>query len=215
VMNLPLLGLTPRFNGDPGVAASWNSLTSTYNSTLDLALNSLENTNPNLNLFRLDVADMISDVVANPGEYGMTNATDSAAPGLSPGDGLYDTNLIVPNPDEYLFWDEIHPTTAAHAALAQEALELLTYDADYDFDGDVDSTDLTHNTLGWETRFGSDLAGQDFLTWQQQFGTNVALFQAIQAIPEPSSATLLTFTLLCGLIRKVHRSETSGVRAQG
>lgn len=43
---------------------------------------------------------------------------------------------------------------------------------DFDADGDVDAVDLTHPALGWKARFGDDLDGRDFLTWQRHLGEN-------------------------------------------
>jgi len=37
----------------------------------------------------------------------------------------YDTSLIVPNPNAYLFWDGVHPTATVHAILAERARMLL------------------------------------------------------------------------------------------
>jgi phospholipase/lecithinase/hemolysin len=54
--------------------------------------------------------------------FGLTNVTNPAAPGLRIGDQSYNTSLIVPNPDQYLFWDDLHPTRAGHALLGRAAL---------------------------------------------------------------------------------------------
>ena len=43
---------------------------------------------------------------------------------------------------------------------------------DFTKDDLVDSVDLTDPTDGWETRFGADLAGSDFLDWQGNFGSS-------------------------------------------
>lgn len=45
---------------------------------------------------------------------------------------------------------------------------------DFDYDGDVDGVDLTHGTLGWHKRYGHDLGGSSFLTWQRNLGQGVA-----------------------------------------
>ncbi len=63
--------------------------------------------------------------------------------------------------------------------------------ADFDGDGDVDSNDLTHPTLGWEARYGVDLNGLDFLDWQQEFGTGIPLTPNLSAVPEPNLGILL------------------------
>ncbi len=203
VANLPLLGLTPRFNGDPIQLANMSQITSSFNATLASQLDTLELGTPSLNLFRLDVEQIISDVASNPALFGLTNATDSAAPGLDPGDLFYNENQIVPNPESYLFWDDLHPTTAAHAMLGQFALDAVTFSADFNFDGSVDQLDLTN----WETAYAAnsladadgdgDSDGNDFLQWQQQAGSGAGPVLAnSMSVPEPSS--LLLFMLAIG-----------------
>jgi hypothetical protein len=44
---------------------------------------------------------------------------------------------------------------------------------DFDSNGVVDGEDLTHATLGFNTRFGDDLDGSDFLVWQRNFGNSL------------------------------------------
>lgn len=56
---------------------------------------------------------------------------------------------------------------------------------DFNQDGDVDAADLNDATQGWRARFGVDLDGDDFLTWQQNLGLSAAPPAAI-AVPEPA-----------------------------
>jgi phospholipase/lecithinase/hemolysin len=122
VPNLPRLGLVPRVNGDPVARAAADAATGQFNAALATSLNQLDATSPGLNLHRLDVAGLFDDIVADPTAFGFTNVTSPAAPGLEIGDQSYNTSLIVSNPDQYLFWDELHPTRVGHALLGQAAL---------------------------------------------------------------------------------------------
>jgi phospholipase/lecithinase/hemolysin len=120
--NLPDIGLTPRFNGSPG---SKSALSVAFNDALDAALDDLETTRPDIELFRLDVFGLFNQATTSPAAFGLTNAVDEAAPGLTPGDTSYDTSLIAADVDSYLFWDDFHPTATGHALLADAALAVI------------------------------------------------------------------------------------------
>ena len=212
VANLPLLGLTPRFNGDPTQSASMNAVTANFNSALSEALDTLETSAPSVDFFRLDVAGLINDAVANPTAFGLTNVTDPAAPGLQFDTTNYDPNLIVDEPEHYLFWDDVHPTTAAHSLLAEFALAAVTFSADFNLDGKVDGLDL----MQWESSYNFDAAadanndvtsdGLDFLQWQLQFGQGVTSSVSIAAlVPEPESVLITIYLLVWGLNRSISR----------
>ncbi len=57
-----------------------------------------------------DAAALLNQIQANPSAYGFTDATDSA---LLTGHAS--------QADTYVFWDSIHPTTAADALIANAA----------------------------------------------------------------------------------------------
>lgn len=106
VPNLPDLGRTPEFTGDPALAAS---LSAYWNAGLaDLVA---RNGSADLNLF--DVNALFEELLADPAAYGLTNTTEQAL--LNPG----------ADPDQFLYWDDIHPTARVHALLAQEMRPLI------------------------------------------------------------------------------------------
>jgi outer membrane lipase/esterase len=121
VGNAPPLGFTPRFNVNAVLAAGANARSAAFNAALDAALANLQASAPDVTIFRLDVASLITAAVFNPTAFGLANVTAPAAPGLTVGAITYDVNQIVSAPDTYLFWDDLHPTARAHAFLAQAA----------------------------------------------------------------------------------------------
>ena len=144
VPNLPPLGFTPSYNTNPTLQSQFNARSEQFNVALDSALDSLAAGNLGLMFYRLDVSDLFMDALADPATFGLTNVTNSAAPGLVAGSGSYDTGQIVPNPHEYLFWDDVHPTATVHAILAERARMLLIgLPGDYNEDGAVDAADFT------------------------------------------------------------------------
>jgi glycoprotein endo-alpha-1,2-mannosidase len=67
---------------------------------------------------------------------------------------------------------------------------------DFNRDGRVDVSDLAGDD-GWQERFGDDLDGDDFLTWQQNLGYThwPTATSATAVIPEPASAAIAMFAL--------------------
>jgi len=148
------------------------------------------------------VADLISNVAAFPVSFGLANVTDPAAPGLSPGALFYNKSQIVSDPNSYLFWDDLHPTTAGHAMLAEQALLALRLPGDYNGDGTVDAADYTvwRDAAG---QIGPGLAadgdangvvnGADYNLWREHFGVvggGGSLVNGTTSVPEPSTLVL-------------------------
>lgn len=112
VLNLPPLGETPAVRNDPFRRAFANLLATTFNQTLASELAELRATLPSdVTIMEIDVHGLFNQIFANPASFGLTNVT-------SPALTLTPTPVVVPNPEQYLFWDTGHPTTAAHAILA-------------------------------------------------------------------------------------------------
>ncbi|MEO8439745.1 MAG: SGNH/GDSL hydrolase family protein [Spartobacteria bacterium] len=117
VPNVPPLGLVPNYKDDPDKATALNAASAQYraelNGQLDAAVSNLAADGITITLYRLDVYGLFYRLAANPGDYGLVNISDSAQ-----GESV--------DPDEYLFWDDIHPTTAGHYQIAAAAFDLLS-----------------------------------------------------------------------------------------
>ena len=232
VPNLPLLGKIPEYNRNAAASAAFDQLSNQYNATFEARIEQLAAANLTATFYRLDVAQIFSAAINNPAAWGLTNVTDPAAPGLNPGAFLYNRNRIVAHPEQYLFWDTIHPTAAIHMILGDYASRLLAgAPGDFDTDGEVDARDLTLWRAGAGapnavTRQGDadgdrDVDGADFLAWQRRVGsdviTQVSLANSIAA-PEPSAALLAALSLM-GLSSarrlKLHTTASAWARSPG
>ncbi|AFZ57981.1 SGNH/GDSL hydrolase family protein [Anabaena cylindrica FACHB-243] len=116
VANLPNLGDVPLTNGSAN-SDGLNFLTGLHNSTLSEALNGLNQQQPSLNITLFDVNSLVNSAIALPGEFGLQNVTDACFNS--------DAKTLCNNPDEYLFWDQLHPTTYMHSIVARGAEESL------------------------------------------------------------------------------------------
>jgi phospholipase/lecithinase/hemolysin len=127
VPNLPDLGKTPRaLSMGDDISMSLTTLSQTHNTLLDSSLSNLSQLD-NINIAQLDTFSILNKTIANPEAKGFSNVTDSCIHPLKD-DGKLDGTQefeVCDNPDEFLFWDGIHPTTVAHAQLADDALEVL------------------------------------------------------------------------------------------
>jgi phospholipase/lecithinase/hemolysin len=85
-----------------------------FNASLAVALTNLAQTRPDLQLVAPDVSAKFTDSLANLTAYGFTKADPDALDDIQ----LTDKSFTGPGKD-YVFWDPIHPTTKAHALVAQ------------------------------------------------------------------------------------------------
>ena len=127
VANQPDLGKLPGAIGNPPASAGLTALSGAHNSFLaqTLSLLSLPLSASGVNLIPLDINALFNDTLTNPAKYGFTNTTQSCIfppPLLNP--GVIPT--VCENPDEYVFWDDIHPTTATHAFIGEFAFETVS-----------------------------------------------------------------------------------------
>ena len=116
VPNLPPLGLVPRLNGSPTTSIPATTASIVYNEFLEAGLTLLTDFSfgKRLRFHQLDVFSLFSKIVASPSSYSLANVTASSQ-------GAYTID-----PDTYLFWDDLHPTTKGHEILALTAAGLLT-----------------------------------------------------------------------------------------
>ena len=126
VFNLPNIGLTPDATAQGATAAAQlTGLTLTFNNTLNAGL-----AKAGVNIIPVNTYAMLNEIIADPGRYGFTNVTDPACTGSSfgclPAGTPGATSTYQPGTDKtYLFADGVHPTTTAHAELAQYAESII------------------------------------------------------------------------------------------
>jgi len=114
IPNLPPLGLTPRLNGSTSTSVPANEASALYNDVLSGGIAFLRdfNRDRHLQISRLDVFSLFYSILAAPSKYSLVDVTD----------GSQGTAV---DPDTYLFWDDLHPTTRGHNILAVTAAKVL------------------------------------------------------------------------------------------
>jgi uncharacterized protein (TIGR03437 family) len=90
-----------------------DAATVTYNQAMTSAITQLKTAHPGITIITFDVYSLFQFIAQKPALYGFTNIT-------APAQGV--ANI---NPNTYLFWDMLHPTTAADANLASAAFNAI------------------------------------------------------------------------------------------
>lgn len=117
VPNVPPLGAVPNSFGDPERVSGLNQASSDFRNQLNTILATVKSnfasSGVTIQVYQLDVWYDVIRVLAEPAKYGFTNVTEPAQ----------EKSV---EPDQYLFWDDIHPTTAGHHQIAGVASQLLS-----------------------------------------------------------------------------------------
>jgi phospholipase/lecithinase/hemolysin len=112
VPNMPDLSLTPSGRSLPPLQqAGLQQLVVGFNTGLEGVLAAL-GALPGIEITPFNTFGLLTDIAGNPGAYGFSNATDACLTG-----NLGMGGIVCGAPGEYVFWDSVHPTTAAHRVL--------------------------------------------------------------------------------------------------
>ena len=116
IPNVAPLGDIPRYSSSPkGVTA--NTAAANYRVELDADLASLKSSLAGQGLtptiYRVDAWTDAVRVFSNGPRFGFTNISNSCQNSSS-------------SPDQYTFWDDVHPTTAGHFRIAKTAFDAMT-----------------------------------------------------------------------------------------
>lgn len=97
-----------------GFVVEATAITKAFNAAVALELGNLNNDVTEVDLFATGEA-----VATNPASFGFSNVTDPLLP-------LQFSSTPPPNPKEFFFWDQFHPTTQGHAVLANTIHQTIT-----------------------------------------------------------------------------------------
>ena len=130
VVNLPPLGDTPfadflNAQSEADIPSALNQVAVAHNAQLSQKLNEFGYNNPDTNIIPLDVNTLFTSVVNSPDKFGLTNTTEPCLTNFQPG---FQFEGICENPDQFLFWDDVHPTAATHQIIGSFAIATLQKD---------------------------------------------------------------------------------------
>jgi len=128
IVTVPDLGDTPQaLAAGPAASAGASLVSADFDATLVDGAGPIPSLSAlaagdSINISVLNAYSLLDSIVANPGAYGFTNVTQ---PCLT-GEIDYSGGTPCATPNQYLFWDQLHPTAAADELVANEAAAVVT-----------------------------------------------------------------------------------------
>ena len=134
VTNLPKLSLTPQFRTSPAAPLADYAVT-TFNGALMTGLNATAAARPGTNIIMMDLFKVSDVIAANPAAFGVTNVTQPCFNGAT----------VCANPNDYFYFDGVHPTATGHAVIARLSNDYLYY-------GDLGAQSAVQGETAWRHR---------------------------------------------------------------
>lgn len=114
VANLPNLGELPATRASTN-AGNLHSLTNAHNQGLRRSLKQLRQQYADLQIATLDANALYQNAIDHPANFGLHNVLSACVSDSRP----------CRDADQFLFWDGIHPTTAAHRIISDAAFTAI------------------------------------------------------------------------------------------
>ncbi|WP_375506996.1 SGNH/GDSL hydrolase family protein [uncultured Nostoc sp.] len=114
VANLPDLGQLPATRNSTN-SVNLSALTQAHNQGLRRSLKVLSQQHSDVEIVQLDANALYRDAIANPAAFNFTNVISPCLSGSN----------TCGKPDQFLFWDGIHPTAAAHRIIGEAAFSTI------------------------------------------------------------------------------------------
>jgi phospholipase/lecithinase/hemolysin len=101
-----------------GYGAFAQEVTLAFNDQLVQELLALQTTLPGVDIVQFDFFSLWRDMISNPDAFGFIDVTTSCYDGDDL--GFTGGGTACANPDQFFYWDRIHPTASAHSVFAQQ-----------------------------------------------------------------------------------------------
>lgn len=105
IPNLPDLSLTP-FAQIAGIETIAHAFSVAFNTQLATLLDNLALQFPFANIVQFDISAVLMEAIQHPSQFGFNDAQNACL------------LVMCSNPETFVFWDDFHPTTHAHAVFA-------------------------------------------------------------------------------------------------
>ncbi len=128
-LNLPDVGATPSDVNNAEQGKLDSAFSRAFNDELAIRLSALKLANPDVRIIDIDAYSIFNEILAGESEYKFDYTTqktcldfyaEAEASGKYTTDNICDYETMLESEDlsNVLFWDDVHPSTAGHAAIA-------------------------------------------------------------------------------------------------